>query len=354
LALGSTAILAGVLFCLGGLTTVLMIRNGLAGEVSRFLAIFSITSLMGLVIACVAMSRLAQRVLHPVWEMSSVASEIGVNRLDRRFAASHPNDELGELAAHLNGMIERLQEAFGEVHRFTADAAHELRTPLAILRNEAEVALRMPRDSEAYRESLETMLEEIAHLSSLSESLILLFREDANPGSKPREHLRLDRIIASLVEDMKVIAVEQGQEFSINANERCTILGNGEQVRRLLWNLMDNAVRFTPPPGKIQVDLSCQGDQAVVVVADTGIGISKQDLPHVFDRFHRGDSARSLHASGSGLGLPICRSIVESHHGTIAIESEPNRGTRVTITLPTTRDGLDPPTRREVSHIPEA
>ncbi len=279
---------------------------------------------------------LARQALAPVDRMAASADEITASQLDRRLHAPNPNDELGRLARTLNGMIGRLERSFEEVRRFTADAAHELRTPLAILRNEAEVALRVPRDSEQYRDCLEDMLEEIEHLSRLSEELLLLFREDAGLGAHAKEVVRLDQLVCEIADHLRVLAAEAEQELTVEASLPCQVLGNGAQLRRLVFSLADNAIKFTPPGGRILLRVECQKGQARIIVVDTGIGIAPEHLPRIFDRFYRVDSARSRRTGGNGLGLSICRSIAESHDGSVEVESAPGKGTKVTVTMPGT------------------
>ncbi len=285
---------------------------------------------------------LARQALAPVDRMAATADEITANQLDRRLHEPNPNDEFGRLAFTINGMIARLQRSFEEVRRFTADAAHELRTPLAILRNEAEVALRIPRESEQYRDCLENMLEEIDHLSRLSEALLFLFREDAGLGAHTGDVLNLDQIVRAVADDIRVVATEQNLELTVDTLPPCTVLGNAEQLRRLLFNLLDNAIKFTPEGGSIGIRVECQKGQAKVIVSDTGIGIASEHLPRIFDRFYRVDSARSRRTGGNGLGLSICKSIAEAHQGTIEVASQPGKGTQVTLTLSeTTRSSPD-------------
>jgi heavy metal sensor kinase len=277
---------------------------------------------------------LARKALAPVERMASTAEEITATRLDRRLEAPNPDDELGRLARTLNGMIARLERSFEEVRRFTADAAHELRTPLAILRNEAEVALRAPRDSEHYRTSLEDMLEEIEHLSQLSDALLFLFREDAGLGGPMRGVVRLDQVAREIADHMRVVAAERNQALILDVPSPCAVKGDREQLRRLLFNLLDNAIKYTPAGGSIGIEVSCDKDEARLVVSDTGIGIAAEDLPRIFDRFYRGDSSRSRRTEGNGLGLSICKSIAEAHRAGIEVESQPEKGTRVIVTLP--------------------
>ncbi|MBV8487731.1 MAG: heavy metal sensor histidine kinase [Planctomycetaceae bacterium] len=277
---------------------------------------------------------LARQALAPVERMAATADEITARRLDRRLDAPNPNDELGRLAKTLNGMIGRLERSFEEVRRFTADAAHELRTPLAILRNEAEVALRVPRDSEQYRDCLEDMLEEIDHLSRLSDALLFLFREDAGLGALARDPVDLQEIVRQITDHMRVVAAEKHQELSVDAPSPCWAMGNAEQLRRLLFNLLENAIKFTPDGGRIDVRVESRKEQACIAVCDSGAGIAPEHLPRIFDRFYRVDSARSRRTGGNGLGLSISKSIVEAHHGTIEVKSQPDAGTQVTVTLP--------------------
>ncbi len=279
---------------------------------------------------------LARQALAPVERMAATADEITARRLDRRLDAPNPSDELGRLARTLNGMIERLERSFEEVRRFTADAAHELRTPLAILRNEAEVALRIPRDSEQYRDCLEDMLEEIDHLSRLSDALLFLFREDAGLGALARDSVNLQEIARQIAGHMRVVAAEKHQELSVDAPSPCWALGNPEQLRRLLFNLLENAIKFTPDGGRIDVRVESRKEQACITVCDNGAGIAPEHLPRIFDRFYRVDSARSRRTGGNGLGLSISKSIVETHRGSIEVKSQPNVGTQVTVTLPAT------------------
>lgn len=277
---------------------------------------------------------LAREALIPLTRMAASAEEITATRLDRRLESLNPDDELGRLARALNGMIARLEQSFQQVRRFTADAAHELRTPLAILRNEAEVALRVPRESEEYRTSLEDMLEEIEHLSQLSEALLFLFREDAGLGLRTRGIVRLDQFAAEMADDLRVVAAERGQTLLLEAASSCQVLADPVQLRRLLSNLLDNAINCTAAGGTITIEVDGDKDRARLVVADTGIGIAPEHLPRIFDRFYRGDSSRSRRTGGCGLGLSICKSIAEAHGGTIEVQSEPEKGTRVTLTLP--------------------
>ena len=180
------------------------------------------------------------------------------------------------------------------------------------------------------------MLEEIDHLSRLSEALLFLFREDAGLGAHTGDVLSLDQIVRAVADDIRVVAAEQNQELDGRCTSPCHVLGNAEQLRRLLFNLLDNAIKFTPAGGSIGIRVERQKGQAKVIVSDAGIGIAPEHLPRIFDRFYRVDSARSRRTGGIGLGLSICKSIAEAHQGSIEVVSQPGKGTQVTLTLPET------------------
>jgi heavy metal sensor kinase len=304
-------------------------------ELAELLAVLLLTGPLALAAALGGGYLLARTALAPVDRMAAAAEQITATRLDRRLEVSNPDDELGRLARTLNGMIARLERSFGEVQRFTADAAHELRTPLAVMRNAAEVALRVPRDAEQYRRVLEEQLEEIERLTRLAEQLLFLCREDAGLVPQSRQSVQLDELVHEVVDHMRAVAAEKGQTITVDLPAPCPVAGDADQLRRLLFNLLDNAIKHTPDRGAISVSSACLGAEVRVVVADTGNGIAAEHLPHIFDRFYRVDPARGREATdGIGLGLAICRAIVEGHGGKIDVESTVGRGTQVAFTLP--------------------
>jgi heavy metal sensor kinase len=231
-------------------------------------------------------------------------------------------------------MIARLERSFEEIRRFTADAAHELRTPIAVLRNEAEVALRLPREPEQYRAILEDQLEELERLSRLAERLLFLCRGDAGLVPRACQPVDLREVVEDVAEHMRVVAEENGVTLQAEGVAPCSIPGDEDQLRRLLFNLLDNAIKFTPASGTVRIETTCGDAEARIAVTDSGIGIPPEHLPHVFQRFYRVDPAREPDMGGAGLGLAIARSIAEAHGGSIAIESTVGIGTRVILTLP--------------------
>lgn len=277
---------------------------------------------------------LAGRLLQPVQAMTKSAQQISADRLNERIPVINPNDELGELAGTLNEMIERLERSFTEMQRFTADAAHELRTPLAIIRSEAEIALRLPRSSEEYCGVLENLLEDTQRLSTMADQLLFLSRQDTGLSPKVRENVVLDELLREVIGNMQLVAQEKGVLLQMGDNPACQLSSDGRLLRRVLINLLDNAIKYTDASGLVTVTSRISMDQVVVQVRDNGVGISPEQLPHIFDRFYRVDAARSGEENGAGLGLSICQSIVRSLHGTISLESEVGKGSTVTVTLP--------------------
>jgi heavy metal sensor kinase len=274
----------------------------------------------------------SRRALAPVDRMTATALEISASRLDRRVETPVSNDEMGRLALAFNAMIERLQQSFSEMQRFTADAAHELRTPLAVLRSEAEVALRAPRSVERYQEVLVSQLEEIERLSRLADQLLFLCREDAGPPST-KAPVRVDAVLEAVGSQMQGAAEARGLTLAVQDPPVCTVEIDADRLRRLFVNLLDNAIKFTPAGGTVTVTGRRENGAVEITVADSGIGVAANHAPRLFQRFYRVDAARSGR-EGAGLGLAICQSIVQGHQGTIRLESEPGRGTQVRVRLP--------------------
>jgi len=303
-------------------------------ELAELLTVLLLSGPLALVCALAGGYMLARKALAPVDRIVHTADQITATRLDRRIDVTKTDDELGRLARTLNGMIARLERSFEEVRRFTADAAHELRTPIAVLRNEAEVTLRMPREPDQYRRVLEDQLEELERLSRLAERLLFLCREDAGLVPMSRELVGLDALVEDVVEHMRVVAGERGVSLEADRIAPCRVKGDEDQLRRLLFNLLDNAIKFTPAKGTVAIETACVDNNVRVVVTDSGIGIAPEHLPHVFKRFYRVDPARGRDVGGTGLGLAIARSIAEAHEGSIEMQSTVGEGSSVILTLP--------------------
>jgi heavy metal sensor kinase len=303
-------------------------------ELGELLTVMLLAGPLALALALGGGYLLAYRALAPVDRMAADADQITATRLDRRLVIPNPDDELGRLGATLNGMIGRLERSFEEIRRFTADAAHELRTPLTVMRNVAEVALRSPRQPEQYCRVIGDMLEEVERLTRLADQLLLLCREDAGLMPLSATMMRLDDLVRDAVEHMGVVAEAKGLTLECSRVAACPLRGDADRLRRLFFNLLDNAIKFTPAGGMVSVTLERLDCEARLVVEDAGIGIPPEHLPHVFERFYRVDPARDGEVGGTGLGLAIARSIAEAHGGSIELESAVGVGTRAILTLP--------------------
>lgn len=283
---------------------------------------------------------LARRALAPIERITETAQRITAQRLDQRLDVPPIRDELSRLAGTLNEMIDRLHRSFDEMRRFTADAAHELRTPLTLLRTQLEVVLRSDRSPEQYREVLASLHEDTLQLCRLASQLLELSREDAGVEAAPFTTVRLDEVLRDAL--VQIRSVAELKSLRLDAADWLTteVLGDAQRLQRVFVNVLDNAVKHTSPDGCVAVTVSATSDSVQVVITDTGCGIAAEHLPHIFDRFYRVDAARTS-PDGSGLGLAICRSIVHDHNGHIELQSEPGRGTKVLVTLPTRSPSRD-------------
>jgi heavy metal sensor kinase len=302
-------------------------------DLSRLLAVLLTIAPLVMLAALWGGYLLSRRALAPVDELTGKALRITASNLDERVRVA-TDDELGRLAQAFNGMIDRLQQSFLGMQRFTADAAHELRTPLAALRNEAEVALRSERSAAEYRDVLASQLVEISRMTRLADQLLFLSREDAGQRPESLRPVRIDQLIADVTDQLRPAAAAHELVLNIAGQlPACEMRADPDRLRRLFVNLLDNSIKYTPAGGSITVQGERNNGCVEISVADTGIGIPEEHLPKVFDRFYRADPARSG-TDGSGLGLAICRAIVEGQHGTLSLQSTPGYGTTFRVSLP--------------------
>ena len=288
---------------------------------------------IGLLLFAVTTWLISGRAMRPVASFTRIVQEIQANRMHPRVGAGHWPGELTELARSFDAMLERLERAFQALERFSADIAHELRSPLNILRGEAEVALQHAVSSDEYRAVLESSLEEYDRLSRLVDALLFLAR--AEHGSDEIQKKTLDaRAEALAVCDFyETVAAEHRVTMNVTGN--AALLADPMLVRRSLSNLLSNALRHTPMGGTVQISIAQSINRGVTIeVADTGCGIAAEHLPRVFDRFYRADEARARDAEGAGLGLAIVKAIMALHGGSVAIDNNPARGATVTLCFP--------------------
>lgn len=311
----------------------------LLDEMTRSLASFRRTAavvlILALLVALAVGGFLSQRSLQPIRSIMQVARSIGAHDLGSRLTLSGTGDEMDQLAVTLNGMLARIERQVREIQRFTADASHELRTPLAALRGHAELALTQRRSEDELRRTIEDSIGQYDRLHRIADDLLLLTRCDAGEAVVGNEKVSLDCVVSDVVDLYFPIADDKGLTFILNIAEPIVVNGDGGRLRQVMGNLIDNAIKFTPSAGRVCMSLTRINGNARFEIADTGIGIPTEDLSRVFDRFYRTDPSRSVQsAPGVGLGLSICRSIIEAHGGTIAIESQAGKGTLVCVKLP--------------------
>jgi heavy metal sensor kinase len=276
---------------------------------------------------------LARRALAPVDAITGLAAGIGGDELGERLRLDLPDDELGRLAATFDAMLERIETAFERQRRFTADAAHELRTPLSAMRSEVDLALARPRSAEEYRAALGGLEGDLDRLTGVVHGLLTLARADADRLAAGREAVDLAETIGLVLDQYAEAAAAAGVSLS-DAASPAVAWGDEDQIVQILVNLVANAVAHTGPGGTVTVGCDARGERVRLWVEDSGVGIAPEHIKHVFDRFYRVDHGRTRTAGGTGLGLSITKTLVEANGGTITLTSTVGRGTRVEVTLP--------------------
>lgn len=277
---------------------------------------------------------LAKRAFRPIHHLTSTAREIKAGDLHRRVPVPQARDEVHDLALTLNEMIGRLDEAFRQQRRFVADASHELRTPVSVIRSMTEVALEEPSSLEECIAVLRDINAETERLGQLINDLLALARADE--GQIPRDYgpVRLDLLTLDVAATIEPLAAERGLELRVQELEPTTVVGDTARLIQAMMGLVDNALTYTDAGGTVTLSVKVRGSRAYFAVRDTGIGIASEDILHIFERFYRADPARSRVADGSGLGLAIVDWVVHAHGGSITVESQVGQGSTFTMILP--------------------
>lgn len=283
---------------------------------------------------------LAGRMLTPLQHITQRARSISADNLTERLTVSNPRDELGQLSTVLNEAFARLDDTFDRLKRFTQDAAHELRTPLAVLRSVGEVGLQKPRDAAAYREVIGSMLEEVDRLGRLVDGLLTLARADSGHFSLFRRPEDLQTLGHEVVECLRVLAEVKNQNLTYSADKSFIVDIDRDTMRLALMNLIANAIRFTPEGGAVSIALRDSGTSIAIEIQDNGPGIALEHQARIFERFYRVDPSRSHQTGGTGLGLAITRWAVEANNGHIELQSAPEQGCLFRIVLPEIKQGL--------------
>lgn len=272
-------------------------------------------------------------VLAPLRTMTARMETITIKGLDQRIQERGTGDELDRLAANFNLLMERIKQAYAQISQFTADAAHELKTPLAVMKNDIEVALNRPREARDYEELLASHLEELDRLSGLVNALLFLARADAGGKDLKKEAVPVE-LLNEVIDFFEPVIESKGLTIEKEIQPGLAVFGTPFLLRQLFFNLFDNAIKYNRPQGKILIEASARQGMAEILMEDSGAGIQAENLEKIFDRFYREDVSRSSAIPGHGLGLPLCKTITDLHQGTLQIESTPGKGTRVRVRLP--------------------
>jgi heavy metal sensor kinase len=309
-------------------------REEMLAQLARLRRIFSLSLPLMLLVAGIAGFFLAQKSLAPIAAMSEQAELINANNLHERLRVTNQHDELGRLASVFNALLARVNRSFASLRDFTADASHELRTPLAIIRGEADVALSQPRPTHEYQETLGIVRDEARRLSRIVDDMLALARADAGERQLKREEFYLNDLVEECCRSVQTLASSKNIAVNIEPCPDIEFCGDEELLRRMALNLLDNAIKYTPDGGTVNIQLEELSDFIRLSVIDNGIGIAAEATAQIFDRFFRVDKARARAEGGSGLGLPIVKWAAEAHQGSVHLESSPGRGSSFIVELP--------------------
>jgi heavy metal sensor kinase len=335
---GSRLLLTIQVFLAGAGGKYLIESGGPMAPIETILSHLLLTLLVGVpLVALVAVGGgffLVGRALAPVVSIAQSAEQITLHNLNERLPLSNTGDELEHLTLALNRMIGRLSAALEHNRRFLADASHELRTPLAALRGEMESVVDQTRALPALRDRVGSALEEVDRLAKIVDALFAISRFESGVAQQEWARFDLAPLAASTRDQMSLLAEDKGISVACNALGSVSVEGDRSRIKQVVVNLLDNAIKYTPSGGSINLNVHAREDKAVIEVVDTGIGIPAGALPHIFERFFRVDQARSRDLGGAGLGLAIVKSICTAHGGEVKVESAEGRGSRFEVELP--------------------
>lgn len=312
--------------------SIAMSLAGLRAEVRRFQGILLAAVLLGLVLVAAGGWLIGHLALRPVNLIARTAESLTARRLNERIPDTDADDEFRRLIELINGMLERIERSFRQATRFSADAAHELKTPLAILQAQIERALQRAADGSPEQRECAEQLDEVQRLKTILRKLLLLSEADAGQMPLSLERMDLAGMLRVIAEDVKMIA--PGRKITVHAPAEVPVLGDVDLLNQAIENLVSNAVKFGDREGVIDMALAARAGQAIFTISNTGRPIPAQDHGKVFDRFYRADRARSREVEGSGLGLSLAREIVRAHGGELTLERSDEQGTTFALTLP--------------------
>jgi len=335
---GNTLLIEGLYFKSAGNPAYWVEFGSLLDPVESMLQHLFLQLALGLPLAAVIITvggyLLVQRALRPVQLITSAAEQITQLNLSDRLPVAKSGDELEQLSVALNRMIARLDDAFQNSKRFAADASHDLRTPLTVLRGELEAMVEDPQLDEALRGRLASLLEEAIHLSKIVDQLFVLTKLDSGEARKDWTRFDLAGLVQTTTEQMSLLAEDKRIVLSCQAFEPALVQGDSSRIKQVIVNLLDNAIKYTPPAGRVQVRVLRADGHALLEVEDNGIGIPPAALPHIFERFYRVDKARAAGDESAGLGLAIVKAICTAHGAEVEAFSAPGAGSRFRVKIP--------------------
>lgn len=310
------------------------IKNGSRGNYANTLsAILSGCFTLGLILIIIIGARASKKLLSPIDTMTKMVKKISINQLDERLDVSGSKDELKDLAQTFNDTLNRLQKSIELQNQFVSDASHELRTPISVIQGYANLLDRWGKDDpKILEESISSIKSEAEAMKSLVEKLLFLARGDKNTQKIEKSEFLLNQIIDEVIRETSMI--DKTHHLYNNFNDEFLIYADKNLLKEAIRIFVDNSIKYTPEGGNITLDSIKKSNSALITIKDTGIGISKVDIPNIFNRFYRADKSRTKSSGGTGLGLSIAKWIIDNHHGLIDVASKEDEGTTIVIQLP--------------------
>ncbi|MCQ4925668.1 ATP-binding protein [Tissierella carlieri] len=291
------------------------------------------SNVLGILLIVLIGSKASRKLLSPIDTMTKMVKEISINDLDKRLDVRGSKNELKDLAITFNDTLNRLEESIEKQNQFISDASHELRTPISVIQGYANLLNRWGKDDkEVLDESLEAIKNESENMKNLVENLLFLARGDKHTQKVAKEDFPLNKLIEEILTETKLI--DDSHIITIERNEEIIVKADKNLIKEALRIFLDNSIKYTPAGGTVKLMSYEKNGKGVITIEDSGIGISKEHLPHIFDRFYRTDKSRTRESGGTGLGLSIAKWIIDNHSGNIDIDSKIDVGTKVTIELP--------------------
>ncbi len=300
---------------------------------SIFTSIIFFVNIFSLVVTLGFGSKTSKKMLLPIKDMTKITKAISINALETRLNVSISKDELKELAETINKMLDGIQSSYEQQNQFVSDASHELRTPIAVIKGYVNMLYRWGKDDkEVLDEAITAIKSEAEDMQQLVEKLLFLARSDKNTQKIEKENFYINELVDEIIKETKLI--DTHHEIKTEVNEAVLIYADRKLLKQALRVFIDNSIKYTPTGGSVKLNSYMKKPNLIIEIIDTGVGIPKEDLPYIFNRFYRCDKSRTKESGGTGLGLSIAKWIIGKHNGSIVVESRPEIGTKITIGLP--------------------